>query len=153
MINVYTQEKLKIFGTGASFVVTSPRDDVHQRKCPATTRRPCVVHPSSPLHIRHVFIRQRDPSAPPFLYRRSCSMNTLTQKCPQRQVAKPKHIHAKPGRHKQYSRIQIKSVAGPALHSFLTGQQTVTTTTYDTNKRGQGRRKHHDTASLRNSSK
>ena len=79
--------------------------------------------------------------------------NTLTQRCPQRQVAKPKHIHAKPGRHKQYSRIQIKSVAGPALHSFLTGQQTVTTTTYDTNKRGQGRRKHHDTASLRNSSK
>ena len=73
MINVYIRKKkLKIFGTGASFVVTSPRDAVHQRKCPATTRRPCVVHPSSPLHIRHVFVRQRASSAPPFLYRRSC---------------------------------------------------------------------------------
>ena len=69
-------------GTGASFVVTSPRDDVHQRKCPATTRRPCVVHPSSPLHIRHVFVRQRASSAPPFLYRRSCPTEHTNTKMP-----------------------------------------------------------------------
>ena len=153
MINVYTPEKLKIFGTGVSFVVTSPRDDVCQRKCPATTRRPCVVHPSSPLHIRHVFVRQRASSAPPFLYRRSCPTEHTNTKMPATPGCQTQAYTCKPGRHKQYSRIQIKSVARPALHSFLTGQQTVTTTTYDTNRRGQGRRKHYGTASLRNSSK
>ena len=59
MINVCTIHVIKYTGIAASFVMTLRSCSVYQRKCPATTRRPCGIHLSLPVDIRHVLDCQR----------------------------------------------------------------------------------------------